>query len=133
MKQTLTVFCDSSLTESCYIWKDEPPVIVPYDFPVTVNEGEYLSVIRALDYIRHKGYAKFRVYTDSQLVVRQVNARLNKDYASPYHTKNQRLYTLGTLLISLLKGCEAELHHIGREHNPAGKELEKVSKRRRKK
>lgn len=127
----MTVYCDSSLVESCFVIEGESPCVLPYESKVTSNQGEYISVIRALNMCWHKGLRDFKVFTDSQLLVRQVNARLNKDYASPYRTNNKRLYDLGTLLITLLKDCKAELHFIPRAKNLAGIELEKRQHRRK--
>ena len=68
----MKVYCDSSTREACYVIEEQDPVIVSYSEQVTVNVGEYMAVILALEEAKRLGLEQVEVLTDSQLVFMQV-------------------------------------------------------------
>jgi ribonuclease HI len=114
------IYCDSSIKESCVVYKDTP-YIEAYSTLQTNNAGEYQAAIAAVKLARQLGVADFVVFTDSKLVVNQTKG-INK-------CKAQNLAPYRTELRALLGGdhiAYSNLHieWIPREENPAGIILE---------
>ena len=57
--------------------------MVRLDFPTTNNEAEYEALVARLDLTKAVGAANMVVYSDSQVVTRQVNGN--------YNYKNERM------------------------------------------
>ena len=57
--------------------------MVRLDFPTTNNEAEYEALVAGLDLTKAVGAANMVVYSDSQVVTRQVNGN--------YNYKNERM------------------------------------------
>ncbi|MDI6825234.1 MAG: ribonuclease HI family protein [Bacillota bacterium] len=82
----------------------------------TNNVAEYLALIWVLEEARRAGVARLRVFTDSELLVRQLSGA--------YRVKSPRLMPLHRRacgLLRLLPG--AEVHHVPREQNRAADSL----------
>lgn len=79
-------------------------------YPVTNNQAEYHGLLFALRFAVDKKTSKLTVYSDSQLMVRQVNGQYNV-----YDPKLQPLYREALSLISELPSFE--IYHIPREQN----------------
>ena len=50
----MKIYCDSSTRAACYVIEGQEPVITPYPELVTVNVGEYLAVLLALEEVRRQ-------------------------------------------------------------------------------
>ena len=112
----MKIFCDSSTKEACYVIEGQKTVIIPYPRPVTVNVGEYKAVQFALwDAMNRKRIKPIEVYTDSLLVVNQVNGS--------YKCRKPHLLPLLTKTKELLEEAQAILMWIPREENIAGRVL----------
>ena len=114
----MKVWTDSSLTASCFVIEGYDPVVENYDKKVTVNEGEYLPLMRALFKLFRTGYAardKLVIHMDSKLVVDHING------AACCRANNLKpLLAEVSYLVQLLK---AKVVWIPREQNLAGKVL----------
>jgi len=88
----------------------------------THNEAEYWAIIYALEMI--STYEFVTIYSDSQLVVRQLNGE--------YSVKNVRLRKLHRRVRELIsqRGLDVEFVWIPREKNLAGALLDSELKRR---
>jgi ribonuclease HI len=74
----------------------------------TNNQAEYLAVIEACRYVRdHYDYEKLTVYTDSQLVFRQLKGE--------YKVKDKRLKKLHGRAVEEMKASRAHLRWHSRE------------------
>ena len=56
---------------------DKVECMVRLDFPTTNNEAEYEALVAGLDLTKAVGAANMVVYSDSQVVTRQVNGNYN--------------------------------------------------------
>lgn len=112
----MKLFCDSSVKEACYVPEGQEPVLTLYPEPVTVNVGEYKSVLVALEWANGQRLEEVEILTDSLLVVNQVNGswKCKKGHLLPYREKVRRL----------LEETGYTLNWISREENLAGKVLE---------
>ena len=113
------IFCDSSTREACYVIEGQEPVITPYPKPVTVNVGEYRSVILALEKAIHLKLEQVLLLTDSLLVVNQVRGawKCRKEHLLPLRDRIRELLLFGF-------DYEAIVRWVPREENIAGKVLE---------
>ncbi len=90
----------------------------------TNNVAEYVGAIRALEYLRERGYrGSVRVHGDSQLVIRQMTGEyeVKADHLRPYHER---------LLALRREFDEVEFVWIPREQNRRADELSKEAVRR---
>ncbi len=115
------IWCDGSTTNVCFIIEGQEPVIVPAiapDVKVTNNEGEYYAICRALEEAAVQGIPRVVVYSDSQLVVNQLNG--------DYKTKKKSLETLRNIVLWMVSWFESvEFQWIERETNKAGVVLDR--------
>lgn len=93
------------------------------------NYAEYAALLAALRYAVNHGCTRMRVFSDSEVVVRQINGH--------YSCQSPLLRQIYQLCLSLIGGLEAfTLTHIRREHNLEADELARLAihraKRRRK-
>lgn len=86
------------------------------------NVAEYLAVIEALQYALTMKAASLQVYSDSQVVVRQIIG----DYAC----RSPRLYSLHWICQKLARSLQFSIAHIGREHNTEANHLANSAARR---
>ncbi len=76
----------------------------------TNNCAEYAALVRALEYALDRGFRQLEVYSDSQLLVRQI--------LGEYRVKNQNLQTLHRKASELIRRFDQfAIHHIPREKN----------------
>lgn len=84
----------------------------------TNNEAEYMALIEALEYAQKQDIRRIRIFTDSELMYRQLVGK--------YKVKAPNLKLLYNYTITLLKKFEKwEIIHIYRELN---KEADKLAK-----
>lgn len=76
----------------------------------TNNVAEYLALIWVLEEARRAGVSRLEVYSDSELLVRQISGayRVRSPHLEPLH--GRALALLGAL-------PEAKVHHVPRERN----------------
>lgn len=83
------------------------------------NELEYLAIIYCLEYLMQKGLKHCNVYSDSRLIVKQLNGS--------WSINNENLKRLNeTALLKLSRCCGIKIKWIPREKNLAGIHLEKI-------
>ncbi|MFL3050304.1 MAG: ribonuclease HI family protein, partial [Candidatus Neomarinimicrobiota bacterium] len=75
----------------------------------TNNEAEYQALIRALDISKKLNIYKIDIFSDSELLVKQINLE--------YKVKNERLKKLHTKARDKLYNSTWKLSHIRREKN----------------
>jgi len=73
------------------------------------NVAEYLALLEALQYAVAKGASVLRVYSDSEVVVRQMQGE--------YQCRSPRLYSLNWTCRKLARSLTFSIAHIPREHN----------------
>lgn len=86
------------------------------------NVAEYLAVIEALQCALSMKAASLQVYSDSQVVVRQIIG----DYAC----RSPRLYSLHWTCRKLARSLQFSIAHIDREHNSEANHLANSAARR---
>ena len=86
---------------------------------VTNNVAEYRAMIRGLEEAKRRGWKAIKVFTDSELLARQVNGL--------YRVLNPNLKALYERVLGLLSGFSHwEVTHIPREEN---READRLAKR----
>ena len=112
----MNIFCDSSTREACYVFEEQEPVVVPYPERVTVNTGQYLAAILALEEALKQGLEDIVIWTDSLLVANQVNGiwECRKKHLLPFRDKVK----------GLAQEVQAAIRWIPRDENIAGKVIE---------
>lgn len=83
---------------------------------VTNNQAEYLALIKALEIVLKRGIKKADIYSDSELLVKQIKGE--------YRVRNPNLKPYYRRVKALLAGLNVKLSWIPRERNLAGKLLE---------
>ena len=73
------------------------------------NVAEYLALLEALQYAVNLKARKLHVYSDSEVVVRQM--------LGDYNCRSQRLYSLNWICRKLARSLEFTISHIRRESN----------------
>ncbi len=82
----------------------------------TNNEAEYRALIKGLQYLLEFNFLNPEIFSDSELVVKQVNGE--------YQVKNNRMKNLYSEVIDLLKKFDSwELTHILRDKNKVADNL----------
>ena len=87
------------------------------------NVAEYLALVEALQCALALKASKLHVYSDSQVVVRQM--------VGEYTCRSSRLYSLNWLCRKLARSLEFSISHIRREHNSEANGLASAAARRR--
>jgi len=111
------IWIDGSTTRLAYIIEDFAPRVLGLPKKATVNEGEYHALIYALREAIDLGFLRVSVWSDSQLIVRQVNGQ--------YKCRNDRMKILleeAQRLIALFQSFK--IIWLPREENKAGWLLE---------
>lgn len=91
---------------------------------VTNNQAEYKALIRGLEEARRLGWRSVKVYTDSELLVRQVSGA--------YKVRDEALRGLFEQAMALLSSFEAwEVEHLPREENGEADRLAKKAAQRK--
>jgi ribonuclease HI len=87
------------------------------------NVAEYLAVVEALQYALSLNAQKLHVYSDSEVIVRQM--------LGAYSCRSPRLYSLNWMCHKLARSLEFSISHIGREHNREANRLAGAAARNR--
>jgi len=86
----------------------------------TNNQAEYTAAIRAAEICRDWGVKKVKIYTDSQLMERQMNGS--------YKVKNQGILKLYYELMGVLRKFNKwQMKHVPREENTEADKLSKLA------
>lgn len=76
----------------------------------TNNVAEYSALLEALEYVRRQGFRRLQVYSDSQLLVRQIEGE--------YRVKNPNLEALHREASATIRTLEHfAIDHVPREQN----------------
>lgn len=86
------------------------------------NVAEYLALLEALQCAVSLNASKLHVYSDSQVVVRQMMGH--------YNCRSSRLYSLHWICRKLARSLEFSISHIAREHNAEANRLAGAAARR---
>lgn len=131
---TTRVWVDGSTEEICFVIDGtirEKKVFIPLNRKVTNNEGEYLALLLCLQELRDMGIEDVAVYSDSELIVHQVNSELDPSY-TPYYSRYKPSFKNGAKkAVELMKLVRATLSWLPREENRAGIILEEHQKAQR--
>lgn len=115
------LYTDSSLKEACWVLDKEgnhTTICLNYPAPLTVNQGEYTALLWALNFTEKQQLDSVEVFSDSQLMVNQINGK--------YHCRDKPLQELRGMVLPFFTGKPwATLTWIPREKNLAGIFLEK--------
>lgn len=122
----MKVYIDGSTTRTCWVAKGFNPVIISMpEGCVTNNEGEYRALIQVLlDFVCMGITKNVEIYSDSELIVNQINTVLVPNYPSPYACRKpelQRFLAEVIRLASFFKNLK--ILWIPRNKNLAGKVL----------
>lgn len=91
---------------------------------VTNNQAEYRALIRGLEEARRLGWRAVKVYTDSELLAKQINGA--------YKVRDEALKGLFERALSLLSSFEAwAVEHLPREENGEADRLAKKAAQRK--
>jgi ribonuclease HI len=85
------------------------------------NVAEYLALLEALQCAVSLKASKLHVYSDSEVVVRQM--------IGDYNCRSSRLYSLNWLCRKLARSLEFSISHIRREHNSEANRLASAAAR----
>ena len=85
------------------------------------NVAEYLALVEALQCALTLKASKLHVYSDSQVVVRQM--------VGEYTCRSSRLYSLNWMCRKLARSLEFSISHIRREHNSEANRLASAAAR----
>jgi ribonuclease HI len=87
------------------------------------NVAEYLALLEALQCAVSLNASKLHVYSDSEVVVRQM--------LGDYNCRSPRLYSLHWTCRKLARSLDFSISHIRREHNAEANHLASTAARRR--
>jgi ribonuclease HI len=87
------------------------------------NVAEYLALLEALQYALSLNAKKLHVYSDSEVVVRQMKGE--------YCCRSPRLYSLNWVCRKLARSLIFSISHIGREYNSEANGLATTAARNR--
>jgi ribonuclease HI len=87
------------------------------------NVAEYLALVEALQCALALNAAKLHVYSDSEVMVRQM--------LGAYNCRSPRLYSLHWICRKLARSLEFSISHIGRERNREANRLASSAARNR--
>ncbi len=91
---------------------------------VTNNQAEYMALIRGLEEAYRRGWKTILVFTDSELLARQINGN--------YKVRDQKLQVLYKKAKALLgRFSHWEIKHIEREENREADKLAKKAAQRK--
>jgi ribonuclease HI len=87
------------------------------------NVAEYVALMEALQYAISRGARKLHVYSDSEVVVRQMTGE--------YVCRSPRLYSLHWTCRKLARSLKFSISHVRRELNAEANRLAQSALRRR--
>ena len=108
------LFVDACKTGYGFILMDNESIIYQESGKIegrTTNEAEYLSLVNGLQYVLDQGIQSIDIYSDSELVVNQLN---NK-----YRVKSRTLQLWHNMAGRRMSKLRCRLQHIPGELNPA--------------
>lgn len=120
---------DGSTTEVCFVLLNRNKRLVAAVQPaykgdsVTTNEGEYWALIHGLSELSSQDIWKATIFSDSELLVRQINGL--------YKVKTPSLIRLHAIARAFLDTAGYEVRWINRKKNLAGIILEERKKYRK--
>ncbi len=79
------------------------------------NVAEYMALLVALQYAHEQKAKRLRVYSDSEVVVRQMSGE--------YACLSPRLYSLNWTCRKLARSLDFSIFHVSREHNSEANSL----------
>jgi ribonuclease HI len=79
------------------------------------NVAEYLALLEALQCALTLKAVKLHIYSDSQVVVRQMTGE--------YNCRSPRLYSLNWICRKLARSFDFSISHVSREHNAEANHL----------
>ena len=113
----MNIWVDGSTTRVCLYIEGQEPEVIMLPKKVTTNQGEYWAAICALVEACSQGVEDVIILSDSELLVRQMQAQ--------YKTKNSELQRLRAVILDLgMNFNSVRFEWIPREKNPAGLRLE---------
>ncbi len=123
------IYIDGSTTDICVIIGHEiviEPAIKGKE--VTVNQGEYYALLKALQLARNRRMKEVLIFSDSQLIVNQLTP--NSHGFPIYACKDKKLQPLNIQARNMIDGDfdKVVLAWIEREDNLAGMALEKMKR-----
>jgi ribonuclease HI len=102
------LLCDENGIEVCEISR--------YIGPATNNIAEYQALVACLDKAKELSFVNLTVYTDSELLARQINGL--------YKVKDEKLKILFMKAKTLMQNfADIKIHHIVREKNKKADKL----------
>lgn len=111
------VYVDGSLTRLCYMIGNHPPRILHLHTTITSNQAEYAALIAAILDVQARGIRSVAFYSDSELMVNQINGRSKVNHPVLY-----RQCFISKALLSDFP--DWTLTYVPREKNVAGRILE---------
>ncbi len=87
------------------------------------NVAEYVALLEALQYAVELNAKKLHVYSDSEVVVRQMTGK--------YLCRSSRLYSLHWICRKLARSLEFSIAHVRREDNAEANRLANTAVRKR--
>jgi ribonuclease HI len=116
----MIIYCDGGTRGNaiCLV-HDDTIIVKTRGGELTNNELEYLALIYTLEYIDTNNLKNVKIYSDSRLIVRQVNGtyRVTTDNLIKLHRKT---------LQKMLRCCGVQIRWVKRDKNKAGRHLEKI-------
>jgi ribonuclease HI len=127
VKEHMKIWIDGSTTEVCWVLQDGTVFVDQLESKVTGNKGEYLALAHALTWALDNCFPELEVFSDSELLVKQINGQYNCENSSLQFTKEviEQVIRINFVKVSLT--------WIPREQNLAGIELERRAKAWKKK
>jgi len=116
----MNIYCDGGTRGGVIcIVHDDKIIVKKRGVKYTNNELEYLALIYAIEYIRTNQLTNVTIYSDSKLIVNQVNGkwRVTTEALTKLHEK---------ATTKLSKCCSVQLCWIRRERNKAGIHLDRI-------
>lgn len=116
----MIIYCDGGTRGNaiCLVHGDKI-IVKKRGGELTNNELEYLALIYTLEYIDTNNLKNIKIYSDSRLIVSQVNGK--------YRVTTDNLKTLHTKAIKkMLRCCGVQIRWVRRNRNKAGRHLEKI-------
>ncbi len=116
----MIIYCDGGTRGNaiCLV-HDDTIIVKTRGGKYTNNELEYIALIHTLEYIASKNLKNVRIYSDSKLIVSQVNGK--------YRVTTDNLIALhGETLEKMLRCDGVQICWVRRNRNKAGRHLERI-------
>ena len=123
--EVVRLFLDAGPNVNLKDWSDMTPLQSAAKWIGTQdnNVAEYLALLEALQCAVALNASKLHVYSDSEVVVRQM--------LGDYSCRSPRLYSLHWICRKLARSLDFSISHIRREHNAEANHLASTAARRR--